>query len=478
MLFESFGLAILNVLGIPPGVAFRKHKKSTSNETFQSSDLINSIVEITSDDVCLGSSPVYLSTDKEIPKHLRKKLDYILTEFNSIAKWAAIDLLKHGVSVYKTTVSSEKNLMLFPLVGEYKFFMDGKKQIKVYEDETEITDVLLFINYDKESLTEVSEDESDGFSGEGKFKFVVVPSPIQLKNIDKASRDLEITENSMVNYRRQVSKLVRIVSVDIGMSQGERQQEILDSVSSAINADSSTMGSTDMFDDAIPVVPNRKGLGKPDIVESLPNFNVSEMIDLEHLLGKLFLGLRFPKSYADFTQALDGTAVSTIRGDIRYSRMVDYTRGVIADTLNNYLAKSEALKTFGKLVSLTELPTPEDEDVVAAMESFNDLSNSVFKSIIQESETEDEAMLKLDMLLVSLGGVASFKYIQKWTSLIRNFIETKFQGEKEDAAMNDDGFGTDDGFETTDDDFEPLDIDEIEETDFEDTEETEPQTEQ
>lgn len=475
MIFEGFGLAILNVLGIPPGVSLRKAEEGKKTSVFlQNNELINSIVEITADDVCLGSSPIYFACDKELPIHLKKKLDLMVDEFNSIAKWAAVDLLKVGVSLYKTEVSKENNLLLFPMIGEYKYYLTSDKKVRVFEEESdkEIKDVILFINYDKSSLIAIDKEEEDKQGKE--FRFQIIPVPIQLKNVDKAGRDLEISERSMMSYRRQVSKLVRIIAVDIGISQGDKQQEIIDSVSSAINADSLSINTGDMFDDAIPVVPMRKGLGRPELIQANPDFNISEMADLDHNLGKVFLGLRFPKSYADFSQALDSTAVSTIRGDIRYSRMIDFARGTITDTINRFLASSDSLKVYGNLIALTELPTPEDEDVIAAMESFTDLSDKVFSSIVSDSESKEEAILKLNMLLTSLGGVASFKYIQKWTVLIRDYIEESFGADEEGSDI--DPAGGAEGSDMEEGDFDP---DDVAETDFgDDVEEVETQTEE
>lgn len=469
MLYEGFGLAILNVLGIPPGVNWRKHEPKKASQVLLDNELINSVIEITAEDVCLGNSPVYL-TRTDIPIHTKKKLELIIEEFNSIAKWAAVDLLKHGVSLYQTKVSKEDNLLIFPMVEEYSYFLTKEKKIRVFakDSDEEIKDILLFINYDKSSLIELDEKEK-----KSDLLYQITPSPIQLKNVDKAGRDLEISERSMMQYRRQVSKLIRIIAVDIGVSQGDKQQEIIESVSSAVNADSMSLNNGDMFDDAIPVVPMRKGLGKPELIQANPDFNISEMADLDHNLGKVFLGLRFPKSYADFSDALDQTAVSTIRGDIRYSRMVDYARTKIADTLNKFLLSSEALKGLGNLVALTELPTPEDEDVIAAMEAFTELSTKVFESIIKESESREEATLKLEMLLTSLGGVASFKYIQTWTELIREFIEGSFKGTEDELA------GPSGGLEEFDESGDSMDMDEIAPTDFNDeVEELDTQTEE
>lgn len=480
MIFEGFGLMILNWLRIPPGTSLRKTDGSKTGTGFDvsTSDLVNSIVEITADDVCLGSSPLYYSCTEEIPKHLRKKVDLMVVEFNSIVRWVAIDLLKKGYSVYTSEVSTEKNLLLFPILGEFEFYLDKQKKIHVFKagEKEAIAKAIVFINYDKDSLQEIEDKEYE------KFKFKVNPCPIQLKNISTIAADLDETERAIQRYRKQVSKLVRILTVDIGIAQGAAQTEITDSISSAVNADSSSLspsGSARDFDDSIPVIPNRRGAGKPELIESTPSFEISKVVDLDYNLSKLYLALRFPKSYADFSDALDQTAVSTIRGDIRYNRLLSATRTKIEDTINMYFASSRQLKPYGNIVSLSELPTPEDEDVIAAMDTFTEFSDKVFEHILGNAKTRQEAVLKLELLKTLLGGVATFKYLQKWFTLFEEFIEKHFDGEAPVDTDGSDGSDVDlsEGAEFADDLDAPIE-NEVEPTDFPDeVENVEEQTE-
>ena len=238
MLYEGFGLMILNYLGIPPGVAYRKHDGNKNQADPVFNELIESIVEITVDDVCLGNSPMYLATDKKINTHLKKKLELILKELNSIIKWAATDLLKYGVSVYDLGNTKQNNLILIPRIGDHKFYLNKQKEIVVADEENKVVkDVLVFINYNKSSLVEM-EDKN-----EKNYIYEIVPSPIQLKNVQNTIKDLNRIEKAMAIYRMKLAKLVRLISVDVGISQGDKQQALIDSISSIVNANSDTLHS-------------------------------------------------------------------------------------------------------------------------------------------------------------------------------------------------------------------------------------------
>ena len=47
-----------------------------------------------------------------------------------------------------------------------------------------------------------------------------------------------MVEKAILRYRRDLSKILRFVSVEVGASQGTKQQVLLDNVSSGINANS------------------------------------------------------------------------------------------------------------------------------------------------------------------------------------------------------------------------------------------------
>lgn len=448
--FEGLSLMLLNFLRIPPGAAVRKSYGAKGNlnesEIALSDDIINSMVDITVDDVCIGNSPFYLKYDDSIDQKKLEGFEVIQEQLNNIAKWAAKDLLKRGVSVYDVSRYKENGkFVILPHLDEVQVFLNKYGETVITDMEGNILpqeETLAFVNFDKESMTPIDDSVTLKEDEDTECVISVRPVPIQLKNISSVSRDLFLTKKSILRYRAQLSRIVRFVSVDVGVSQGNKQQEVVDTISEAINADSnSLMQTTDQlssYDDNIPVLPSRKGAGKPELVTDIPNANLSELVDLDHLQGDLALVMRFPKTYADFSQTLGDTAASTIRGDIRYSRLVDYARSKIEDTVNDFmlLCVPEDVEKYHITYKLTQYPQPEDEDVIDAISSYKDFLSETVELVLEHSNTKYLADQKIKMLEDLLGDAANIASIQAFIQDLKETVDSyKFEN---DEDLNDD----------------------------------------
>lgn len=448
--FEGLSLMLLNFLRIPPGAAVRKSYGAKGNlnesEIALSDDIINSMVDITVDDVCIGNSPFYLKYDDSIDQKKLEGFEVIQEQLNNIAKWAAKDLLKRGVSVYDVSRYKENGkFVILPHLDEVQVFLNKYGETVITDMEGNILpqeETLAFVNFDKESMTPIDDSVTLKEEEDTECVISVRPVPIQLKNISSVSRDLFLTKKSILRYRAQLSRIVRFVSVDVGVSQGNKQQEVVDTISEAINADSnSLMQTTDQlssYDDNIPVLPSRKGAGKPELVTDIPNANLSELVDLDHLQGDLALVMRFPKTYADFSQTLGDTAASTIRGDIRYSRLVDYARSKIEDTVNDFmlLCVPEDVEKYHITYKLTQYPQPEDEDVIDAISSYKDFLSETVELVLENSKTKYLADQKIKMLEDLLGDAANIASIQAFIQDLKETVDSyKFENDKD---LNDD----------------------------------------
>lgn len=444
--FEGLSLMLLNFLRIPPGAAVRKSygEKGNLNESeiALSDDIINSMVDITVDDVCIGNSPFYLKYDDSIDQKKLEGFEVIQEQLNNIAKWAAKDLLKRGVSVYDVSRYKEKGkFVILPHLDEVQVFLNKYGETVITDMEGNILpqeETLAFVNFDKESMTPIDDSVTLREEEDPECVISVRPVPIQLKNISNVSRDLFLTKKSILRYRAQLSRIVRFVSVDVGVSQGNKQQEVVDTISEAINADSnSLMQTTDQlssYDDNIPVLPSRKGAGKPELVTDIPNANLSELVDLDHLQGDLALVMRFPKTYADFSQTLGDTAASTIRGDIRYSRLVDYARSKIEDTVNDFmlLCVPEDVEKYHITYKLTQYPQPEDEDVIDAISSYKDFLSETVELVLENSNTKYLADQKIKMLEDLLGDAANIASIQAFIQDLKETVDSyKFENDED-----------------------------------------------
>lgn len=421
---------LMNYLGVPLGAKVKSMTnkndgKGWTNENVKNMELIAAILSITVDDVCIGSEPFYYKSD-ETPSRIDKvKLDKVLKEFNEISKWIAYDLLADGVSVYKPKIVG-KSIYFVPILKTLKFVLNSKREVIVYdENDHKINDVLVFINYNKTSLSvrqnSRGEDEEDTFD--------ITPLPIQLQNVQQTAQELSMTEKAIQRYRKTISKIVRFVHVEVGLAKGNDNQDLIDDISSGINADSLTLEGTspDMFEDQIPVFPTRKGLGKPEIEESVPSADITGLSDLDHIMGKLFLSTKFPKTYADFSTALDSSAVSLIRGDIRYARMLKTARSLMEKTINDYFKNLKVAKKYKVVFKLQEIPSPEDADVIESMRGYQDFLNDAYDYIFADAETAEQANYKLDSFVELLGTSANMKTIESWIQLTRAYIKVRFK---------------------------------------------------
>lgn len=450
---EGLGMMLRSVLGLRPGVnriarggasSAREGESYTGSFDALSNDFINSVVDITADDVCVGNSPFYVKGLNTIKSPiLLSRTEALTVALNSIARWVAVDLLKRGVSAYWFELQgSDRKPCLIPYLLDLQFYMrrDGSVAC-VSSTGEEVSDLLVFLSYSKESLSVVGGGGVDG-SEESSYLYSITPEPIQLKNLGSIGADLAQEEAAMYSYRERLSRIIRMVAVEVGTAMGDRADEIIDTVSQVLNAPSSSLGmsggvSGAMFQDGIPVLPVRNGKGTPSIIESVPTFDISSMVDLDYTLGKFFLAARFPKTYADFNTALDASAVSLLRGDIRYARMVRRACSLMEDTVNAWYRSAVEGASSSVEFKLVKLPTTEDADVSEVVQSFMDM-NASWLDAIESAESEEQANLIIDSLETLLADTSNLHSVQEWFAVTREYVTDKFRAIAAAAQVEED----------------------------------------
>lgn len=454
MLIESFSQAILKWLRIPPGAAVRKANSSDTENSIGDNDYVQAIIDITVDDICIGDNP--LSVDYESSDlGIQKAIDQIVAEFNTVVKDVARDLCISGVSAWEVKIK-DKIFQLIPIIDEFDIYMKKDKSLVVVQGDKTL-DCLLFINYNKKSLSK-SDDE--------KYLFKIAPQAMQLRNAERTIEGITNAEKSIARYRGLLKPL-RWANVDIGAAQGDTQQDVVDTISSAINADSDSLTNSTTysdFNDNIPILPNRKGIGRVDIVSDIPSADIKELSDLDYWLSKLNLVMRFPATYMDFSKSLSESAVSTLRGDIRYLKLCSSVQSKITNTINKYLQAS-AFKEVKPVVSLIQLPSSEDDDVIQALGDYNDLAESV-ENFVMEGEDKVACMHRLTLLKDLFDSVTTSPLLQKWFDDFESYIkETKGTsqesqpGETPEDSESSFDLGTSESTETE----SPSDLDEFSE---------------
>lgn len=445
---EGFFSSIKNALGIPIGVSCRKSygltsdKQATQDNAIFDNPYAEVICDITADDICRGEEPVSYAFElpegeEELPDDVFAILESFKKELNSVTKWISKDLQVNGVSVYNVTIDTEeKAIYLLPNLDELTFYLTKDKRIIAYnladDKKKNLEDVIIFINYEKNSLTKVEENNKDLAED---IMFEVRPTPMQFKNTQGTLDSLNLVENALKRYRAQLSRIVRFATVDVGLSNGDTQKDVVEAISAAINADSMNLSSTtnEEYNDNIPVIPTRNGKGEPHITMETPQGDIKEIADLKYYLDKLNLLTRFPATYMDFTQALGSTAVSLIRSDLRYAKLCNSVRTLIEKTINDFVAQTKSLTKYSVVFSLVQLPTSEDDDVLQAMSNYSDLANSIYEFVMGDNDEEpiDLKIQRLNMIQGLFNASVKSPVLQKWFDDFSEFIEElklKLQG--------------------------------------------------
>ena len=102
--------------------------------------------------------------------------------------------------------------------------------------------------------------------------------------------------------------------------------------------------------------------------------------------------------------------------------------------------------TAKTLIKLTSLPNSEDDDVVEALTNFQQFAQTAME-YIQEAENREDANIRLDSVTVLLGDTANLASIQKWSELMRSYIDAKFGDGTDVNPEEEDGAGDEFGDE-------------------------------
>jgi hypothetical protein len=451
--WEAMKMMVGNLLRLPPGTYVRDGEDGSKSATISMDNpVVEAIVDITADDVACTETPFYLAKfDENTPSATIDSVGDIIKELNLVAGSIARDLLSSGISVYKPQIIS-KRYKLIPIINPVKVYLMNDMSILVMDekDHVALRDVICFLHYTKKELISDVTGVGDGYQVYAQIK----PRPMQLATTGKTAQDLLTAENSILRYRALLSRIVRFISVDVGASQGDKISRVVNSIGAGINADSmsltpSTDGSSILFDDNIPIIPHRGGIGKPDLVTDIPSADINKLADVDNLYNQLYLETRFPKSYADFSTALGSTAVSLIRGDIRYARMVSRARSLMERVVNDYLDTNKTLRRFHIMLKMVELPTPEDDDVMQSINTGTDITIKVHQFLIGESADAAQALAKLEQLEAILASSSQLPTVKMFMQMTKDYIERTFGNkagapEEGEGGEGGDDFGADD----------------------------------
>jgi len=87
-------------------------------------------------------------------------------------------------------------------------------------------------------------------------------------------------------------------------------------------------------------IPVRNGVGAIHVEEFATAVDIKDIADVDHFMSKLFAGLRTPRSYFNYDEALPGvgsSGASLTRTDIRYARAVKKIQRVLVNAIRDLI---------------------------------------------------------------------------------------------------------------------------------------------
>lgn len=444
----NFLISIANVLGIPLGARLVKVNKtggrgsgSSSNHSKTPSVILEelkgtrvyeylmSVVSLTTDDLTCFDKPLYYSTSKTQAEGVSEGLDLIVS---AVTKWlpsVCYDLLVDGFSVYtyKTVVSVNTTyFVLLPYKKPVSIYLTEVGTYNVYTEEGSlISNVLLFLNFHSRFLEETNNSE--------KGLYQVNPVGMQLSDFSATASSLVQMHNSVAALRAQ-QRYIRFATVETGVSKGEDNQILVDDVSEGLNSNSSSFPFLEgTFDDQIPVFPTRGNIGKVTVENSAPSADPSILDDVSSVQSQLASALRFPEAYSNFKEALGASATSTIRQDVRYSRLLDRVRAVVENTINEWVLSVPSLS--GVRFKMNRLSSPEDSDSITSLNANMTFVDSVFSSLDKcTSEAQISALLGSMRALFN----APSSYVDEFLDSMADFFIQRLKDVKDGTAVDPD----------------------------------------
>lgn len=299
--------------------------------------------------------------------------------------------------------------LILPNRDRFFYEVDDIKTVNpnqdVSKDFHDFDDFLHFINYsiDNSEEVDIKVSEKTG-SVEDKVVpvFILQGESIIAEKVLETYKILRALEDAIVKYRLAKSKLIRFVNVDVTrLADDEKVAAIINYVHGSIATDEA-IGGTDYEEStshAAPItvtIPVKNGVGSIHVEEFNTDVNISELADLDYFMNKLFAGLRTPRSYFNYDEALPGAGMSgasLAKMDIRYARAVKKVQRVLVNGIKDLIRIfNDKNKIDGKEVSIkvriVKVASSEDYDRYTEYEQRLAMASQVMQNLVDPATGE------------------------------------------------------------------------------------------
>ena len=234
-----------------------------------------------------------------------------------------------------------------------------------------------------------------------------------LHDIYAVEKEIQLLENALLLNRLSKSAITRIINLEVGNTpptevrkMTRRVKNAFESKLSINNQQIDTYVSSSGLDNVV-VSPTRDGKGELKYQTIGGDVDVRAIVDLDYFNDKRFGGLKIPKAFLGYDEALGANAGGTLtRMDARYGRSVKKLQTCVVEGIT-------------QLINLWLLHTDRSEHV-------NDFTIRVVSPVTVDDLDRDERLQTrlgmIDTLMVVAGNDPSIDKTQLFNFLMSNYL--------------------------------------------------------
>jgi len=297
--------------------------------------------------------------------------------------------------------------------------------------------------YDSIVLYEMDESALPGMGGGGTERiFKVARGSSLLGEVRSIYRILRSLENTVILSRIVKSAFVRIISLEVGKQKPTKVRQMVTkmkqilSFSEKMNMDQdqySIVRSPGMFGEPI-VIPVRDNVGsiKEDTIGA--DYDVKKLTDIEYFNNKFFAGLKIPKSFMGFEEAIPGDRADSrlTMLDIRYSRTIKRLVSALIEgletLLNIYLISNGKNNQVNNFV--VKMVPPSSVDQVQRREDKKaevDVASQIQRLVTDLRDADVDQTKLLRYMLVN--------YVGMDEESVKEFVNLPVEGEEGEEGV-------------------------------------------
>jgi hypothetical protein len=196
-------------------------------------------------------------------------------------------------------------------------------------------------------------------------------------------------------------------------------------------------------------IPMRNGRGNVDITTVGGDYNIKDAVDLDYFTNELFAGLRVPKAFLGWEEAIPGSIGSTTltKLDSRYARTVKRVQKVLKSGIRDmidFYCQVTGISSPDYSVNMSKISTADDSDILDELQGKTDVANSLLQAVTSIDGIEyDKAELMQYIVenILNLTDIVKFKNVDDVSGGTPGGSEDSGGASGEDVSAPPEGLG-------------------------------------